>query len=478
MNLLHYTAFVLSILIAIVSAGHALLWKRDPRAALGWAAVCLIFPFAGPFLYFLFGINRVKTRARKLRENSAFRRGTSLDEPPEGTTSDVMSGSQLPLEWNGLTRISGAVTRRPLLSSNRIEMLQNGEQAYPAMLEAIEAAEHSLFLSTYIFETKMMGRRFINALARAQERGVDVRVIIDGIGEFYSFPRAGDLLKKHKIRIVRFLPPRIIPPSFHINLRTHRKILVADGLVGFVGGMNIGDRHMAGNVENPSRVVDMHFRLAGPVVEQIEQIFLEDWYFITGESSPPSGISKFTEGSTVCRAIVDGPNEDLDKFLMILMGAISYARSRVSIMTPYFLPSQGLISALQAAALRGVEVTVILPIKNNLPFVHWASRKMLWELLQWGVRVFYQPSPFVHTKLFQVDDYYAIIGSANMDPRSFRLNFELVIEIYDKSFARIIMEHVRKCKEGSRELTFEEIESRPLPARLRDALAWVFSPYL
>ena len=160
--------------------------------------------------------------------------------------------------------------------------------------------------------------------------------------------------------------------------------------------------------------------------------------------------------------MTDGPNEDLDRLALILNGAVGGAQKRVSIMTPYFLPSRELIGALQSAALRGVAVEVVLPVKNNLPFVDWATRNMLWELLQRGVRVFYQPPPFAHSKLFLVDDRYGLIGSPNIDPRSLRLNFELAVEVYDAHFARRAASHIRRVIERSREVTMAR--SGPAPA--------------
>lgn len=278
--------------------------------------------------------------------------------------------------------------------------------------------------------------------------------------------------------MIRFLPPTLLPPALHINLRNHRKILVADGRVGFTGGMNIGDRHLAGRSDNPSRVIDAHFRLTGPIVAQIEQVFLADWGFMTKEYPAPKSVFSVETGSAVCRTIIDGPNEDLDRLTAILMGAISTARRKVLIMTPYFLPSRELIAALQTAALRGIEVTIILPEKSNLPYVDWATRNMLWELLRWGGRVYYQPPPFAHTKLFLVDDHYAQIGSANIDTRSLRLNFELVVEVYDKPFAAILTHHIDKVRERAREISLKELDNRSLPIRTRDALVWLFSPYL
>ena len=457
------------VVTAVGAAGHALVNKRDPKAALGWIVVSLTIPLAGPLLYFFFGVNRIRTRARALPGL----RGARIRQP-----SSIASRVPPPHEFSELAGISDAVSDFALTAGNRIEVLHNGEQAYPAMLREIDAAENHVFLSTYIFETNQTGRAFVDALARAAGRGVETRVIIDGVGRLYSRPRADGLLAKKGVNVARFLPPRAIPPSLHVNLRNHRKILVTDGRVAFTGGMNIGDRHLADRAANPDRVVDAHFRIVGPVVEQLQQEFLDNWLFVTGREPGRFPVDCREAGSAKCRTIVEGPDEDLDKLLAILIGAVSAARRQVAIMTPYFIPPRELVGALQAAALRGVDVTVILPAKNNLPFVQWASTNMLWEILQRGVRVFFQPPPFVHTKLFLVDGQYVQVGSANMDPRSLRLNFEMVVEVYDRKFATTINHHFDAVRERSREVTLEEVDSRSLPVRIRDGLAWLLTPYL
>jgi cardiolipin synthase A/B len=477
MNYLHWIPIILHFMVAVIAAGHALLFKSDSRAALGWVVVCLMFPLLGPLLYFLFGINRIRTRAQKLNHLFPFQFDNGSGHPDD-QTEPAISLKSVSHELSEIVRISCAVTRRPIVGGNTIKLLENGEQAYPAMLDAIKNSRHSLFLSTYIFETNKTGRLFIDALAHAARRGVDVRVIIDGIGEKYAFPWAGTLLNKRGVHIARFLPPTLVPPALHINLRNHRKILVADGQVGFIGGMNIGDRHLAEVRENPRRVVDLHFCLTGPVVKQIEQVFLEDWVFCTGAQIPFKAITSNIASGVICRSIVDGPNEDHDKLLTIMFGAVGTARRKISIMTPYFLPSRELIAALQSAALRNVEVNILLPAKSNLPFVQWATAKVLWQLLHRGVRIFYQPPPFVHSKLFIVDDQYAQIGSANIDPRSLRLNFELAVEVFGKPVSEVLVPHFKRSLAKSREISFEEIEARSIPVRIRDALAWLFSPYL
>jgi cardiolipin synthase len=479
MEILNWASVSLSILLSLTTSGHALLNQRTPSAALGWVAVCLMFPFVGPIFYFLFGINRVKTRARQLED----KRSQPIISPEEYESavhiaSVSSSGLNLPKSYVQIARISDSVSDFPLVAGNRIDPLHNGEEAYPAMLDTINSAQKTLYLTSYIFDTTKTGKRFIEALANAARRGVDTRVIIDGFGELYSFTRASKKLKEKGVKVTRFLPPKLLLPPIHINLRNHRKIIVADGQIGYTGGMNIGDRHLAQNIKNRFRSIDMHFRLTGPIVMQLEKTFLEDWAFCTGEQIEPTSSLPMKVGSAVCRVIADGPNEDMNNLSSILIGAISSARERILIMTPYFLPSVEMISALQTAALRGVDVNIVLPSKNNLPYIKWASTNTFQDLLYRGVKIFYQPPPFVHTKLFIMDDQYSQIGSANIDPRSLRLNFELTVEIYDRQVAQTLSAHIHAKIQQSRQVTLEDIENRPFLIKLRDAFMWLFSPYL
>ena len=455
----------LSVALALAAAGHALLHKSKPQSAFGWIALCLMLPVGGALLYYLFGINRVKTRARKLRS------GQSQPAAPHTTTVHPRP------EVESFARLGHALTGLPLVGGNRVEMLHDGEQAYPAMLEAIRQASRRVFLSTYIFDRDSVGRQFVTALGEAVARGVDVRVLLDGIGELYSLPPVHRLLRKAGVQHAHFLPPKLFPPSFHVNLRNHRKILVTDDETAFVGGMNIGDRHLV-QTNNPGRVVDLHFRCRGPIVTQITSVFVQDWQFITGESLPLVPPDPAASGGALCRVVTDGPEEDLDRLGELLIGAIGSAQHQVSIMTPYFLPPRELIATVQVAALRGVDVAVILPAQNNLPYVHRATRRMLLDLLQRNVRIYYQPPPFVHSKLLVVDGHYALIGSANIDTRSLRLNFELTVEVYDSSFADELCRHFQAVRARSSAVTLEDVSRLPLATRLIDSVAWLFSPYL
>jgi cardiolipin synthase A/B len=464
-NVLAVTLGAVAGLLGLLASGHALLNKRRPRSAFGWIAVCLMFPLAGAILYYLFGVNRSRRRAQKLRDESL------LAAPHSVHAAFTDDGAA------ALGRLGEALSGEPLLGGNAVTLLRCGEEAYPAMLSAIDDARERVLLSTYIFDSDDTGRAFADALQRAVERGVEVQVLLDGFGELYTFPRARRMLHKRGITVRRFLPPRLLPPSLMINLRNHRKILLVDNDVAFTGGMNISDRHCVEREGRGHRVVDVHFALRGPVVASLQATFNGDWVFAGGALQADVPVIA-PAGRSQCRAIADGPDEELDRLLLLMVGTIGLARRRVGIMTPYFIPPRELLGALQTAALRGVDVSILLPEHNNLFFMHRATRHLLWELLQRDVRVYLQPGPFVHSKLLLVDDDYAQMGSANLDPRSLRLNFELNVEIIDADFAAELSEHYAAARSQAREITLEDVDRRSVGTRLVDGMAWLFSPYL
>jgi len=460
--------------LAAACAGHALVSKRDPRAALGWIAVCFSMPLVGPALYLVFGVNRVHRTAlqwaaagRRLTGRGAFRAAASV-ALPVGTGTEHLAA---------LRHLVDQVSHRVLMGGNQVTPLQGGEQAYPPMLAAIALARHSVHLATYIFDGDETGILFAEALAAAARRGVEVRLLIDGLGERLSRPSARRLLQRTPAGIGRFLP---LHRSGALNLRNHRKILVADGLHGFTGGMNVGDRHLAARASLRGPVRDVHFQVEGPVVADLQRVFLEDWFFATGELH--DGLPYFptipAAGTCAARVIDAGPDEALDELHWVVLGALACARRKVQIMTPYFIPDGALVAALGSAALRGVEVSLLLPGETDHPLVHWASRSYLRELLPLGIQIRYQPAPFVHTKLLLVDDLWSLVGSANLDPRSLRLNFELDLEVYDAATTAALARHFEESFARSRPVTIEELDGRRLPERLRDGAAKLLSPYL
>lgn len=462
--------------LAIGAAGHALLHKSDSRSALGWVAICLVFPFAGPALYLLFGINRVRrSAARMRREIEDLTISCPLPDAP--SRDNAVHCALLHAVYRRLERVGRHILGVDLTGGNCIQPLFNGDEAYPEMLAAIRRARHSVYLATYILDTDDTGRAFIAALRGAVQRGVEVRVLIDGMGEKYSWPRASTMLRSQGVPAALFIPPSLLPPEIHMNMRNHRKILVVDGSTGFTGGMNISARHVLGR--RPSApATDLHFMLRGPVVEQLQDAFTDDWFFATHERLEPPVAEEEPAGDCLCRTVVDGPDCSPEPLHSLLVSIISAASDSIAIMTPYFLPSRAMIQALKSARHRGVYVRIILPDRNNIPFIHWATRHILDDLLQAGIVIAYQPQPFCHTKLMLVDEGYVHLGSANLDNRSLRLNFELTLEVFDQELFQTLHDHFEDTLELSRPVTRQELRNRPLPVRLRDAFFWLFSPYL
>jgi cardiolipin synthase len=459
-------------LAALFASVHALLHKRDSRAATLWIGVIWLMPLFGPILYLALGVNRIRRRAISLRLEKPAHHAipANLGEPqPAGVEHLKM-----------LAHVVNRIAVFPLTPGNHVQPLVNGDEAFPAMLAAIESAKKSISLSTYIFDKDPTGEQFSAALGRAVKRGVAVRVLIDSAGARYSWPSVIHELKHANVTIARFLPSLAPWRVMTLNLRNHRKLLAVDGQIAFTGGMNI--RHgnvLTGRSRHP--VQDLQFRVEGPLVDQLQAAFANDWAFTTGEVL--HGEAWFpkprpTGRGVIARVITDGPDADFETLRLTLLAALAEAQTSVQILTPYFLPDSALITALNLAALRGVRVDIILPAKNNLPFVHWASRAMWWQVLERGCHIWLTPPPFDHSKLMIVDGHWVLLGSANWDARSLRLNFELNVECYGREFAHAMAALIEKKLRGAREVTLAEVDGRAFPAKLRDAIARLFSPFL
>jgi len=461
-----YLASLITLHVAAAAAAgiHVLLYKRDSRAALGWLGLIVLFPLAGALLYVLFGINRVHRKAVRL----------SLRVEPEGSWRRA---GPLPSGGASLRNIGYSVTGAGLSPGNTVVTYYSGEQAFPAMLQAIAEAGREVLLSSYIFDNDRTGLQFVEALAAARQRGVRIHLLLDDVGIRYSFPTILRPLKKHGIPCTRFMPLSLLPPSLSINLRTHRKLLITDRTVSFAGGMNIGDRQLLDG-PSPFRASDLHFRFEGPLTTVLAEQFADDWKFAGGSELPGLEAGWTPAGSAHCRLIADGPDETLDSLQLVIMGAINRAQSRVLIMTPYFLPDRNMLACLKTAALSGVDIRVMIPQKNNWPLVQWAFQHNAHELLDSGIRILRRPPPFAHSKCILIDGEYSLIGSTNLDPRSLRLNFELGIEVFDAGLNAELSAHFLEIERQCLALTGAHLRERRIPARLRDSTAAMFAPYL
>ena len=457
---------VVQVTLAASVTVHALTYKRDPGSAVAWIGLAWLSPVIGSVLYLLLGINRVQRRAKRLRPAA---RGA----PASGPTPDPFRDDHLAALEVAAHRISG----RDIAVGNSIAMLQNGDSAYPEMIAAIDAAQRSIALSSYIFSADAAGNRFIAALTRAQGRGVGVRVLIDGYGGGYFWSGAYRKLRQEGVPVARFMHSALPWRMPFLNLRTHRKILVADGRIAFTGGLNIAAENLiSGNPRHP--VLDTHFRFAGPIVAQLGDAFAEQWRYTMGETLTGAAWFPSLElvGDSVARAVTSGPDQDLEKIELLVLEAIGCARSSIKIMTPYFLPDDRIITALALAALRGVEVDIVLPEHSNHPTVDWAMRAHIDPLLVTGCRVWTHSAPFDHSKLMTVDGLWCLVGSANWDTRSFTLNFEINVEIYHSATVALVSSKIATHQMNL--ITAADFGKRPLPIRLRDRAARLLLPYL
>ncbi|MDX1805225.1 MAG: phospholipase D-like domain-containing protein, partial [Alcanivorax sp.] len=410
-------AALLSISLAVAVTLHVSEHKRDARAAAAWTGLVWLVPVVGAVLYLLLGVNRIRRRARQLTG------GQIEAESGWRIAADVLPRRK---HLQVLSRLVGRLTRLPLTGGNRVTLLE-APDALQAMIERINAAQESVYLATYIFGNDAAGRPLCDALAAAVKRGVRVRVLIDGVGAYYTVPSVVWRLRRQGVRVERFLHSLAPWRMPYMNLRNHRKFMVVDRQWGFTGGMNI----RAGYMRQPARITDLHVRVEGPVVGQLLHSFAADWYFTCREVLETSYAGLAQVGEVQARGISAGPDADFDKRRLTLLAAIGSAESRIRIVTPYFVPDVTLQSSLHLAMLKGVRVQIVIPGKNNLRMVHWASLHALRWLVAEGAELFLSAPPFDHSKVMTVDDHWGMLGSGNWDARSLRLNFEFDLECYN-----------------------------------------------
>ncbi|WP_235901740.1 phospholipase D-like domain-containing protein [Alcanivorax sediminis] len=459
-----HIAAAISIGLAITVTVHVTQNKRDARAAAAWTGLVWLVPVLGAILYFILGVNRIRRRARQLT-------GGLID------SEDGWRVAAEPVPTCGhlqeLSRLVGRLTHLPLVDGNHVEPM-DAPEAWRAMLSAIDSATESVYFATYIFGNDAAGKPLCEALERAVQRGVKVRVLIDGVGALYSLPSVFWRLRRRGVFVQRFLyslAPWRMP---YINLRNHRKFMVVDRRQAFTGGMNI----RAGYIQSPPTITDLHARVEGPVVGQLLRSFAADWVFTCGEVLETSYSGLARRGDVQARGISAGPDADFDKRRLTLLAAIGSAEKRIRIVTPYFVPDLTLLATLQLAILKGVEVQIVIPRKNNLRMVHWASLHALSWLVKEGAQLYLSAAPFDHSKVMTVDSHWVMLGSGNWDARSLRLNFEFDLECYSDSLCERVDQFVDRRIMVASPLDVEGFRQIAPWRRVRNALAHMMEPYL
>lgn len=472
-----------SYLLAIASVPSVLLQRRGrPHAAVSWLLVLFALPGVGIFLWWAIGRKHLERQRRK-RRKAAAKTATALTQLREDTQ---IAGSEnlslLPIERMPVEEAEWVF---PPTVNNRVRLLVDAAEAYPAMEAAIRSARQNLHIAFYIWNNDDTGRKWRDLLIDKVRSGVQVRLLLDGLGS--RFTRRWNMLRSLEEaggEVSFFLPLTLFSMRPTVNFRNHRKIVVADGCTAFLGGLNIGD-------EYNTAWHDLAMQLEGPVVDQLQETFAEDWFFATGKEivapqifcrwQSPEAAAELPppdDEHAVCSILASGPHTPHNFTHDALLLSLSQAKRRVYISTPYLIPEETTMTALRTAVYRGVDVQVLLPANSDAWIVQWAGRSYYPDLLAAGIRLFeYQPG-ILHAKSVVIDDDLSIVGSANMDVRSFRLNFEASCLTRSKPLALRLLDLYSRNLRHSREITADAVAKRSYLSQLGDAAAHLLSPLM
>lgn len=469
---------LLTLLQVLLIGTVVLLENRDPGKTIAWLFILSLLPVLGFVIYVLFGwkIRRKLFQYKHINNNRSAR--TACQQQAE-----LKQGSMLPQHATDsdekLARLLLNSGFAPLSIHNQIEILLNGYEKFIALLNALEGATHHIHLSYYIFKDDEIGEDVLKILSRKAAAGVEVRVILDGIG---SLSISGGFMRSMRqagIQVEWFFPVRFPYITPKLNLRYHRKIVVVDGRMGFMGGLNIGDEYLSRDAKL-GFWRDTHLKLEGEAVHNLQSIFLNDWYFITRHEVQGARYFPQANVSQVLpvQIVASGPDSNWSSILQGFFTAITLARHSVYIETPYFIPDESLIMALKTAALSGLDVQLVVQGIPEHKLTYWAMHSYFEELLQAGVKVFKYMKGILHAKIFLLDDRLALVGSANVDVRSFHLDFEISAFMYNQFLTERLKLNFEQDIKESTELFLNTFQTRPLFERFKESSARLLSPLL
>ena len=455
-----------------------LLENRDPGKTFSWLCILSFLPILGSILYLVFGQktqgplfqkkhipnNRLAEAVRQQQANFNYR-----ELLPRNSTDMEQKLAKLLLN-SGLS---------PITVHNQAEILLNGGEKFKVLFEALERANHHIHLSYYIFKDDEIGEDIMKIMSRKAADGVEVRVLLDGMG---SMSVSGGFIRSMRqagIQAEWFFPLQFPYLTSKLNLRYHRKIVVVDGLTGFLGGLNIGDEYLSRDAKL-GFWRDTHLKLEGEAVQSLQSIFLNDWYFVTNQEVQGNRYFPQTNISQVLpiQIIGSGPDSDCASSLQGIFTAITMAKHCVYLETPYFIPDKSLIMALKTAALSGLDVKIVVQGIPDHKLTYYAMNSYFEEMLRAGVKMFKYMKGIIHAKILLIDDQIASVGSVNLDIRSFHLDFEISAFMYDRSLAeRLKLDFEQDLKDSS-ELILEAFRTRPVVERFKESSARLLSPLL
>jgi cardiolipin synthase len=481
-HLLHNDLLKVLYIITIVFMVVLVIQQRgDPMKTIAWLMVVTFVPLLGIVLYFFFGKNYRKEKIFSRKELADSKQIKLLAQYQPGENADTA-------HWPDDAVAGKAHIMKMLYNSdkvllterNHVKILVNGKVTFEHIVTELEKAEKHIHLEYYIIEDDNIGNEVRRILIRKAQEGVEVRLIYDDIGCWSLSDEYILSLKNAGVRVFPFMPVRFPFFTNKINYRNHRKIIVIDGKVGFVGGLNIADRYISGSEElGPWR--DTHLKIEGEAVYSLQSVFLLDWYFVSRRNLhdqdryfPPVEVTD----QHLMQIVASGPDSDWASIMQTFFSAIATAKSYIYISTPYFLPNESILTALRTAALSGVDVRMLLPEQSDSKLVSWSSFSYINQLLDAGVKVYLYRKGFTHSKLMMVDDVFCSIGTANMDIRSFDQNFEVNALIYDQrqtvAMRNIFMNDIKDLKS----ININDWDERPRWVVFRESVARIFSPLL
>lgn len=448
---------------------------KQPVSTVAWVMAIINLPLLGALLFIVFGINRVERRAARKQLAS----DKILRSLPELTQYQLIPGEAESERHVRLMRLATRVAESSPTHGNRVDVMDDTLRTLAYIEEAIQSAKDTLHLEYYIWQPDKTGTRIRDLLIKKAKEGVTVRFLYDGIGSLRLSRRFLQPMLDAGIKVASFLPGANFHERWSINLRSHRKIVIVDGHIGFTGGMNIGDEYI-GKDPNLGFWRDTHLRLYGPVVLQLQQVFAEDWYYATNEELTHPEVFPFPSetGNVVAQVVAGEPAGDVGGLHALMFGAINEAREQLLLTTSYFVPTEPLLAALEAAALRGVRVRLMLPAKSDHRSTIFAAHSYYEALMSSGVEIYEYRRGLMHAKTLTIDGDWSMIGSPNFDARSLLLNFEIGVITYDSRTAMQLVEHFEKDMKYAKRVELEPWLKRGPIARLPESIFRLFAPVL
>lgn len=468
-----YLVFLLTAIPVVVMI---VLEKRSPYKTTAWIMVLIMLPVFGVLFYLIFG---QEYRKRKMFSRRGLK---SLQELRRISAKQLRNYDNNPVfedthDHSKIIRLLLNNSNALLTTGNQLDLLKDGEQTFASLFEAIKKAKHHIHLEYYIFETDKIGTKLLELLLEKRKEGVEVRIIIDDVGSWNLKNNFYSNLRNQGIEIYPFMKVRFPRLTSKVNFRNHRKIAIIDGKVGFIGGINVADRYIEG-LPKLGKWRDTHLKITGDAATSLQIIFTADWYFITGQNLNASNyLPEFTEESGIPVQIsAGGPDYDWESIAQAYFTAITNARKKVFLVTPYLMPPPELLLALKTAALSGVDVRLIIPEKSDARLAKWCSFSYVEGLLESGVKIFFYQNGFIHSKYMLVDDGLATIGTSNLDFRSFETNFEANAFIYSTTFNTELERHFLTDQKQSRQIKLSYWRKRSWFFKLKESFAHIISP--